>query len=316
MKTLVVSLILLTLTGGKAMAGLIELKGKINIDRPCILLGDLATFKDVDENLLERLKGLRIGSAPLPGRTRTIDLRYIQGRIATLSKKKDLEVLGPEKVEVTRSFQRLDVEAVVGLAQGYILSKAKEMDGEFKVSLTNPPDELILPSGDVKLEVIEKGSLHLGQVYVKMKLILNEMNYGCLRVGFNLQRFQRVVVASRTLNQHQLITREDLGEEMVETTGFVRHSPFFKLDSLIGKRCKRPISEGTIILADMVEIPPLVKRGSIINLKSEIGNVEVLTIAKALQDGKEGERISVRNLSSKESVEGVVKKNNLVVINE
>lgn len=318
MKSMILGLIpiVVTLISQGATAGVIELADVIELNRDQILLGDLATFKEIDGELLLGLQGLRIGSSPLPGRKRGIDLRYIQGRIATLDMQgKTLEVLGPEKVEVIRSFQRLDPEQVAEVAKDFILSELENKDGEFKVELTHLPKELILPSGEVELKVIEGRSSHLiGLVYVETRILIDGEDYGRTRVGLNIQRFQKVVTAAKMLNRHQLITREDLKEEMVETTDLLRHQPLAQMDSAIGKRAKRPIREGTVLLAQMVEAPPLIRRGGIITIKGEIGNVHATTLGKALQDGHDGQRIRVRNLFSKETIEGMVHGSNIVLI--
>lgn len=316
MKKILVLTLILTLIGIEVKANVVKLKEEIEIDQSQIFLKDVATFEQVDGDLLERLQNLKIGSSPLPGRTRKIDYRYIQGRIATLGKEgRALEVIGPKKVEVTTSFQRLDPDRVVEACRDYILSKVEKMDGEFKVELTRPPREFILPSGEVEIEVIEgKSSPLMGPVYIETRISVDQKKCRRLRTGFNIQRFQKVVSAARTLNQHQIISKEDLIEEMAETTGLVHQQPFSEADSLVGKRVKRPIKEGTILTSDMVEVPPLVKRGSIVTLKSEIGNVQAWAMGKALRDGREGERIRIRNLSSKETIEGVVHSSNLVII--
>ncbi|MGB5715754.1 MAG: flagellar basal body P-ring formation chaperone FlgA, partial [Gammaproteobacteria bacterium] len=75
---------------------------------------------------------------------------------------------------------------------------------------------------------------------------------------------------------------------------------------VIGKQVIRTISMGTAITTPMVKPQLQIKRGQQISLVAESNGLKVRMTGEALTDGASGERIQVRNLSTRKVVEGIV----------
>jgi flagella basal body P-ring formation protein FlgA len=58
----------------------------------------------------------------------------------------------------------------------------------------------------------------------------------------------------------------------------------------------------TILSSDRVEIPPLIRKGDVVQLVAESPSLKVVTRGMAKEKGGLGDRIRVENLSSKKSV--------------
>lgn len=69
---------------------------------------------------------------------------------------------------------------------------------------------------------------------------------------------------------------------------------------------RRALQAGTVLTPQMVEPPRLVQRGQRVLLLAETGSVAVRVEAEAMGDGALGDRVRVRNLSSRQIVEGQV----------
>ncbi len=69
---------------------------------------------------------------------------------------------------------------------------------------------------------------------------------------------------------------------------------------------KRPLQAGTVLAPSMVEPPRLVQRGQRVILVAETDTISVRMEGEALSHGVRGDRVRVRNLSSRRIVEGVV----------
>ena len=70
---------------------------------------------------------------------------------------------------------------------------------------------------------------------------------------------------------------------------------------------KRFVPAGTLIAAPMLESVPLVQRGQLVTLTSEVGGIKVTTTAKAAEAGLLGEVITVRAVDNKRvEFDGVV----------
>jgi flagella basal body P-ring formation protein FlgA len=104
-----------------------------------------------------------------------------------------------------------------------------------------------------------------------------------------------VLTARRAINQGAAIVAADV--DLMPVT-------FTRLDDLglddaaivLGQRAKRFIPAGTRIELETLEPVPLVLRGQLITLISEVGGVRVVTTAKAGANGVRGETIRVRSL--------------------
>ena len=69
---------------------------------------------------------------------------------------------------------------------------------------------------------------------------------------------------------------------------------------------RRPLQAGTVLTPSMVEPPRLVQRGQRVILLAQTPSVTVRVEGEALNNGVRGDRVRVRNLSSRRVVEGVV----------
>jgi flagella basal body P-ring formation protein FlgA len=74
----------------------------------------------------------------------------------------------------------------------------------------------------------------------------------------------------------------------------------------LGRRAIRALSPGEPILAGMVELPPLVRRGDIVLLTAEGRGLRAMTQGEAREEGKMGQVVRVQNLASGREVYGQV----------
>ena len=74
-------------------------------------------------------------------------------------------------------------------------------------------------------------------------------------------------------------------------------------DEILGKRTKRAIDANTVLRPDLIEFPPLVKRGDVVMVVAESGGLRITTLGVVKgRSGRRGERIRVENLDSKKSI--------------
>ncbi len=76
--------------------------------------------------------------------------------------------------------------------------------------------------------------------------------------------------------------------------------------SLEGHTLRRSLAPGTALTKDALVPDVIVRRGDQVTLLAATGGIEVRASGLALSDGRDGARIRVQNLSSKQVVEGVV----------
>jgi flagella basal body P-ring formation protein FlgA len=81
---------------------------------------------------------------------------------------------------------------------------------------------------------------------------------------------------------------------------------FSAVDELIGMELTRSLQGGMVLNPAMLQRPRLIARGDRVSIEVRSSQLQVRMAGQALADGAAGERIQVRNLSSKRVVEGEV----------
>ncbi len=114
-----------------------------------------------------------------------------------------------------------------------------------------------------------------------------------------------VVVTARPVSRGLPLSA---GDVVLERRDLSRVTSGFLTDpaAAIGKSVTRGLGQGIILSPNMLKAALLVRRGERVTLTAKTGGLEVRMQGEALADGVEGQRIRVRNLSSKREVEGVV----------
>lgn len=134
-----------------------------------------------------------------------------------------------------------------------------------------------------------------------------------LFVPLHIERRIAVAVAVAPVPRGHVIGAADVHYEL-RSVAKLNGGHFTANDQLIGKVTTRPITRGAAYAQNMVKAPRLVRRGERVVLALQTGGVAVRVAGQALRDGIRGERIPVRNLSSKRIIEGIVHEPGLVLV--
>lgn len=134
-----------------------------------------------------------------------------------------------------------------------------------------------------------------------------------LYVTVDIARYAEVVVATRGLTRGQVIQAGDVVKARRRVSG-TRMDYLTDPAAAVGRVAARIVPADTILGAGNVALPLMVKRGDEVVLASVGGPVSVKVRAQALKNGALGERVTVRNLSSKRVVEGTVSGDGVVVV--
>lgn len=109
------------------------------------------------------------------------------------------------------------------------------------------------------------------------------------------------ITAAVTLQRGHIIEPGD-----IKATPSTTEQAYRSLDKYIGQQMRRTIYAGARLNQNHVTRPILIKRNTRINMSYRIGRLEMTASGRALDEGGEGEVISVMNLESKRRVQGVI----------
>jgi len=126
-----------------------------------------------------------------------------------------------------------------------------------------------------------------------------------IRANVKVEALAPVVVTAKPIGRLKPISREDLKMEVTDLvdlpTGVITD-----IDEIIDKRARRNIQAGEFLRPDLIEMPPLVKRGDMVVIVAEIEGLKVTAIGEAKSAGHLGERVKVVNLDSNKRLSALV----------
>lgn len=115
-------------------------------------------------------------------------------------------------------------------------------------------------------------------------------------IPVTLQQKQTVVVAAHDLQQGKALKRSDL--KVIREAGPEGSDLAHDLKSVIGQTLKAPISRGTPVSLNSLQGATRVHSGQDLTVRVESGDVVIKTTAVALQSGRTGQTILVKNPGS------------------
>ncbi|MDY7031200.1 MAG: flagellar basal body P-ring formation chaperone FlgA, partial [Thermodesulfobacteriota bacterium] len=117
--------------------------------------------------------------------------------------------------------------------------------------------------------------------------------------------FGDVVISPKHLGKSTIMSKEDV---RLETRNLARlpRNTIAQLEDVIGKRTKRVVDANSVITTDMLDLPPVVRRGDLVTLIAETNALKITTLGEVRESAIQGETIRVLNVSSKKEIYGKV----------
>ncbi|MFH1573516.1 MAG: flagellar basal body P-ring formation chaperone FlgA [Acidobacteriota bacterium] len=115
----------------------------------------------------------------------------------------------------------------------------------------------------------------------------------------------RVVRAARRIPYRKALEPGDLEEAVVEI-GDARASYLRSASDAVGMVARRELFPGQLLERDWVAAQELVRMGETVRLVAHVNGISITARAKALQAGKLGEWVRVKNLDSNRALKGLV----------
>jgi flagella basal body P-ring formation protein FlgA len=291
----------------------VKVQDRTEVGDEHVLLGDIAHISGGDQKFVQRLGDLIIGKAPLPGKTRSLDERYIRLRL----KQANIDIgrirlIAPEKAVIARSCRIISRKKIACMVSEYIRKKSKSRGDGTVVKNVIVQKDLVVPEGKITYRIINgKEAGCSGRIAVYVDFTVNGYFHKKIRALADIERLANVVVTSRPLGRHKIITMEDLLIKRVDISKLsvnIINDP----EKVIGRRTRRSIGPATVLRTDLVELPPIVKRGDVVTIVAEAGGIRVTALGKIKKKGHRGERLKVMNLDSKKEIYARVVDSNTV----
>jgi flagella basal body P-ring formation protein FlgA len=119
-----------------------------------------------------------------------------------------------------------------------------------------------------------------------------------------VERLDLAAFALRAIERGELIRRADV--ELRPFAGALPKQAVLSLESLVGKEAVQTIRGDSLVMANQVRSPLLVRRGDRVSIRVRAAGVSIRTYALAQQDGSLGELVTVQSVESKERYTAIV----------
>ena len=138
----------------------------------------------------------------------------------------------------------------------------------------------------------------MGKIPFSVHFDVNGKFYKRVWATATVEVLAEVVVTRKPMGRHKPITEDDielLKMDLAKLPSDVVTEP----EAILGKRTRRAIGAKTVLRADLVEFPPLVKRGDVVVILAESNGLKITTLGQVKRKGRLGESIPVINFDSK-----------------
>jgi flagellar basal body P-ring formation protein FlgA len=281
----------------------IEMNRSASVDGDIVYLGDVARIASPDHAQVLKLSGIKLGPAPLYGQSRLIPVDEIALRLKQNGLDEPsyrIQAAGP--VKVLRRYAVIKPDRVNAAVTAFIQQHAPWDPDQLKIGKLTFNSDLPVPPGKATFQVT--APLHtdwLGPVPFSVQVLVDGQPARKITAPATIEVWSNVVVAIKPLGKFQPIQADDI---LVKRMNLARTpaNVIMAADQVLGRRTNRNIAANTLLRTDQVEMPPVVKRGDLVEVIAESPVLKISTKAIARQNGAVGDRIPVMNLRSKKII--------------
>jgi len=273
-----------------------------------VTLGEIASFAPAGDPRVYELRALEVASAPSPGNSCEFNSRFLEYKVgsALSSFGEDIDLQTPSSLVVRRSAQVVTSRRMEEIFTEYLKREAPWGEKEMSLEQIRVPRDIALPEGTLHWEIRENGNAdYLGNISATLTFFVDGSQIRRVPLSGRIAVTREVVRAAGRIRRGDVITGDDV-EMALETSIRDRGDTLSDPGEAIGKRATRSIRTGTSLTAAMVESPPLVTKGSPVTIVAENSVVRITTLGEALEDGRKGDRIKVRNTRSGKEITSTV----------
>ncbi len=266
-----------------------------------VLLKDIARpMQGMEQSAWQRYGGRELWSAPPEGRRQTIFQDKLRKLLVSYLGSLAHSCVLPQRLILQRGGSVLREKEIVDTVKAFLRDRAASWDGEVRLRQIRLPKFILLSGQEdhIACEVSTRVEPGHNSVTLKVEGVRGETRRKLSGTVF-LDLWKAVPCASRPLNKNDLLSGDEIGYQRKN----LAYLPYEVWDGKGGPwRLTRSVGTGQVIYARNLEPMPMVCRGDELSLLFRGEMIRLQVPAQALEDGKAGETIKVRNLQSRKVV--------------
>jgi flagella basal body P-ring formation protein FlgA len=294
-------------------AGLkIYLPREVTIKNRNLTLGRVSIIQG-SESLAAKANEIPLGKISVPGQKIILDRPMILGRLACNGIPTSKVILtGSDKITVKQQNQTISSSDFVSLAESF-LEKNPLDNTVCKLNPIRKPKDFVVSEGskDIKLfpRLVQTGIKN--QARVEVAILSENEKIGVRQVTFTLIHECHQAVTKVDIPAGGVISPQNIKIEKIQSNDSepVDWKPPY------GLIAKRPLPADTVLVSNMLESlkpPVILKRNQNVVIRIERPGFLITAMGIAMQDGRAGDYIKVRNVDSQRIILARIKEDGTV----
>lgn len=277
-----------------------------------VMLGDIAKVQGDDA---EAVAAIDLGPAPAPGLSRVINAAFIHARAKPAGIPPASIVLkGAAQVKVTALHAEITRDMVVDNLRQHIETHMPVGSAETEIEISTSMADMIVPDGDVTFEWrTNPDYTYVGPGVFRGNVLVDGKNRRSVLCKVDILTYGNIVTAAREIPKGTVVSSADLRCEN-KPVAAAGNTVFLNPADVVGFVAERTIRAGETITQGVVTAPKIIARNQIVMVEAHAGSLQVVTQAKAAADAAEGDVLRCYNINSKQTFEGIVRKDGVVVV--
>lgn len=150
-----------------------------------------------------------------------------------------------------------------------------------------------MPAGPLALSIEGKPRM-LGRTSVPVTLSSGGRRLRTIYPQLTVKVWQDVWVTQKAIHRGAML-EESQASSTRRSLEAIMGTPVTRLSLLQGALAKREIPAGSVLLAEMFDLPPLVRSGQMVTVRLVSGDLTIVTRGQVLRDGSSGQLVRVIN---------------------
>lgn len=290
----------------------ITLRAAATVAATQVTVGDVANLEGGDEARRGRIARLDLTELPLTSQPILLSRQQIDFRLRLAGIDDHVfRMEGPRYVRVSRPPADALDNKIAAVARQALEQRLPGAAEDLSIQLSQPVrlPPLSADGEDIHLEAELRSPVAVpGRVLVEVILYVRGARRMGVPVYWDLKKLQPAPVALRRIAAGETFGPENVRVERVP----VENSPRATIAAaaLMGRRARRAVSAGRAIESDDIEgdsqTVAVIHQRDTIHIVAKVGHLQVRARGEALQEGRVGQMIQVRNLDSSATVAGRV----------
>ncbi len=208
------------------------------------------------------------------------------------------------------SYAAVDAQQIKAAVSNYLDAYEAQLAEQYpdaeriEYQISSLDSRLTMAECSEALSVTRRSTKTLGRINTKVSCDSDTVQWS-IYVPVEINIYQRVVTTTKPIARNQILGADDLDLREADISQ-LRGGYFFALDEVIGMVAKRNLIANKAIDSQQLKPPIMIKKGEAVILNASTSGLTVKMPGVALNDGRHGEQISVRNTQSKRIVDAKV----------